>query len=147
MNFVKEQPITFERIKFSHIISESLDSIKIPYDVKLILPKKDISILCDKRQFAVVLNNLILNGIQAIDGKGLIAIEIRENNDEVILEIEDSGKGIPKEFLSKIFEPLFTTKMRCTGLGLASVKSIINSHKGSISVTSSPTTFKIILPK
>ena len=147
LDFIKDRPITFEKTKFSHIVSESLESIKIPHDVNLVLPKKDISVLCDKRQFAIVLNNLILNAIQAMDGKGLIAIGTRENDHEFILEIEDSGKGISKENMNKIFEPLFTTKMQGTGLGLASVKSIIGAHRGTISVTSPPTAFKIILPK
>jgi len=67
--------------------------------------------------------------------------------DKIIIEIEDSGKGIPKKDLSKIFQPLYTTKQHGTGLGLVSVKSIIQAHGGSISVKSPPTIFKIELPK
>ena len=59
----------------------------------------------------------------------------------------DSGHGIPEDVLPKIFEPLFTTKQVGTGLGLASCKSIIEKHGGSISVRNNPTTFSIILPK
>lgn len=55
--------------------------------------------------------------------------------------------GITDELLYKIFDPLFTTKQQGTGLGLASVKSIVDSHGGIISVTSPPTIFTIILPK
>jgi len=70
-----------------------------------------------------------------------------KKKDSVIIEIEDSGSGIPKEGIDDVFEPLFTTKQQGTGLGLASVRSIINAHGGTISVTSPPTIFKIILPK
>ena len=147
LDFVRESPIIFEETKFSKVLFESLDSIKIPDNIKLVLPKNDVDMHCDLRQFAIVLNNLILNGIQAISGKGLIVIDVNENNDEIIVEIEDSGKGIPKKDLHHIFNPLFTTKKQGTGLGLVHVKSIVQAHGGTIFVTSRPTIFRITLPK
>jgi signal transduction histidine kinase len=59
----------------------------------------------------------------------------------------DSGRGISDENLPKVFEPLFTTKQKGTGLGLASCKNIVEQHEGEISVTNNPTTFIIVLPK
>jgi len=112
-----------------------------------IVPENDIDITCDQRQLSIVLNNLILNGIQSIENNGVIKISIDEDIDEIIIQVEDSGIGIPTDRLGKIFEPLFTTKQRGTGLGLASVKAIIESHGGIISVTSPPTIFTITLPK
>ena len=82
-----------------------------------------------------------------MDDKGEIQIRISEQNDNVIIEVQDSGKGISKENIEKIFEPLFTTKQKGTGLGLSSVVAIIDSHHGKISVTSPPTIFTITLPK
>ena len=131
----------------SEIITESMDSIVIPDSIKMVLPKNDVELLCDKRQFSAAMNNLILNGIQAIDGAGTIGITVEENNDGIVIQVKDSGKGIPKEDMDKIFDPLFTTKMQGTGLGLVSVKSIIEKHGGIISVTSLPTIFTITLPK
>ena len=61
--------------------------------------------------------------------------------------IQDSGPGIPEDIISKIYDPLFTTKIEGTGLGLASCKSIVESHNGALSVSNNPTTFKIKLPK
>jgi len=113
----------------------------------LILPKNDVEFFADGRLFSRVLNNLILNGIQTIDVKGVVEIMCEENNDAIVIQVKDSGRGIPKENLDKIFEPLFTTKQQGTGLGLASVQSIIESHGGIISVTSPPTVFTITLPK
>ena len=147
LDFVRESPIVFEETKFSKVLFESLDSIKIQDDIKLVLPKNDVDMYCDLRQFAIVLNNLILNRIQAISGKGLIVIDVNEKNDEIIVEIEDSGKGILKKDLSHIFNPLFTTKKQGTGLGLVRVKSIVQAHGGTIFVTSRPTIFRITLPK
>jgi len=147
LEFVKERPMEITKSKFSEVIKESLDSITIPENIKLILPKNEVSLLCDKNQFAIAVNNLILNSIQAIDETGTIEISIDENDDQIIIQIIDSGMGIPKEKIDKIFEPLYTTKQQGTGLGLTSVKTIIKSHGGIISVTSPPTIFTITLTK
>jgi len=147
LDFVRERPIILNNHFISEIISESLDSIPIPETIKLILPKNNVEIYCDEKQFSIIFNNLILNGIQAIANSGTIEITVEENNDKIIIQIKDSGKGIPKQNLNSIFEPLFTTKQQGTGLGLASVKSIVESHGGIISVTSPPTIFTITLPK
>ncbi len=147
LDFVKGLPSEMNHEKMSDIIVESMDSLNIPNNIKLILPKNDVQLLCDKKQFAAALNNLIFNSIQAINDAGTIEVTVEENGDGVIIQIKDSGEGIPKENINKIFEPLFTTKQQGTGLGLASVKSTIESHGGIISVTSPPTIFTITLPR
>jgi len=147
LNFVKESPLTFTETKTSKVILESLDSLVIPSRIKLILPENDVKLVCDKKQLVIALNNLVLNGIQAIVDSGTIEITVEENNDEVVIQIKDSGEPIPKENLDRIFEPLFTTKQQGIGLGLVSVKSIIKAHGGTISVTSPPVIFTITLPK
>ena len=147
LDFVKEQPKTMSKAKISEIILESKDSIIIPNDIRLILPENEIEIFCDKKQLAVAMNNLILNAIQTMDGKGTIEITCTENDSESIIQIKDSGDGISKKDLAHIFEPLFTTKLTGTGLGLPSVKSIVESHGGSITVRSPPTIFTITIPK
>jgi len=147
LHFVQERPLTLSKTSISKVIEMGLDSIIIPTHVKLILPKNNIELVCDQEKFSVLLYNLVLNGIQAIVGSGTIEISVEENNDRIVIQVEDSGKGIPKEELDAIFEPLFTTKQQGTGLGLSSVKSIIKAHGGTISVTSPPTIFRIELPK
>ena len=74
-------------------------------------------------------------------------MRLTDTGDSLKFEVEDTGKGIAESVMSKIFEPLFTTKNNGTGLGLAICKTIIEQHGGSISVKSNPTTFTIILPK
>lgn len=147
LDYVKEKPLHLREIYFSEILKDTLDSFKIPIGIKLIEPKHDVIINCDGRQLVIVFSNLILNAIHALNGKGLIVIGLEEKNDEIIIEIEDSGTGISKKDLHHVFEPMFTTKQHGTGLGLVSVKSIISSHGGTISVTSPPTIFRISLPK
>ena len=91
---------------------------------------------------------MISNAIEAIgQNTGTVTIRLDENPQDVSIEIEYSGPGIPKDVLPNIFEPLFTTKQEGTGLGLVSCKSIVESHKGKISVTNDPTRFSVTIPK
>jgi len=93
------------------------------------------------------MSNLVKNASQAIEGNGKISIRIIDKKDNVFIEIEDSGSGIPESVLPKIFEPLFTTKQSGTGLGLASCNSIVERHGGALTVRNNPTVFTIRLPK
>jgi len=147
LDFVLEKPLTLKKINMSKIIDECLGSIVIPSHVELILPKSNIEVVCDEVKLSTALYNIILNSIQSISDSGTIEISTNETNNEIIIQIQDSGEGISKEEIDNIFDPLFTTKQNGTGLGLASVKSIIKSHGGTISVTSPPTIFTITLPK
>jgi len=147
LDFVKGIQAVVNRENFSEILDEAIDSLNIPNYIKLILPKNDFELLCDKKQLAIALNNLILNSIQAMAGPGTIEITIEENSDGSVIKVMDSGDGIPEDHLDDIFEPLFTTKQQGTGLGLASVKAIVDAHGGKISVTSPPVIFTITLPR
>lgn len=147
LDYVKTSNLRLKNTKFSKIIRDSLDSLIIPKQIKIIVPKNDIELLCDEKQLSRALNNLILNGIQAIDeNTGTIEISIEKNN-SIIIQVKDSGYGIPDTNIESIFDPLFTTKEGGTGLGLSIVKTIVNNHGGTISVTSPPTVFKITLPE
>ena len=95
----------------------------------------------------VVLMNMISNSIDAVDKNGKIHIDISTNGHEDIIEIQDDGEGIPAENLEKIFDSLFTTKASGTGLGLAYCKTVIEQHGGSISVSTNPTKFTMIIPQ
>ena len=111
------------------------------------MSESDVKISVDKIQMETVFSNMINNSIQAISESGEIEIKISENFDNVEIQIIDSGIGIPDDKLSKIFEPLFTTKQSGTGLGLSSCMSIIKNHGGTINVKNNPTTFTITLLK
>jgi two-component system sensor histidine kinase HydH len=94
----------------------------------------------------IVLINLLVNAIQAIGVDGKITIRAFDHPDKKIIWVEDTGPGIPEEYLTKIFEPLFTTKQQGTGLGLSSCLNIINQHGGTITAKNNPTTFIITIP-
>lgn len=100
--------------------------------------------------FDWVIENLLKNALDAMDGKGLITIKIKQESGHVVIDIRDSGKGIQKQNISKVFKPGFTTKKRGWGLGLSLCKRIIEQyHKGQLYVRSTEvgkgTTFRIIL--
>ena len=147
LDYVKNRPREFVKTTTTKVILDAINSLSIPDTVKVRISQNELDINCDVRLLSVVISNLMLNSIQAMNKEGIILIRVRENSYSVIFEIEDSGPGIPKKYLSRIFEPLFTTKQTGTGLGLVSVKTIVDAHGGKISVTNSPTKFKITIPK
>ncbi len=115
----------------------------------------------DESQLNQVLNNLLLNAGQAMPAGGEVTVRaanetlLQDNprqlppGDYIWISVEDRGCGIPQENLARIFDPYFTTKPKGSGLGLASVYSIVKRHDGAIDVSSSPvagTTFTIHLP-
>ncbi len=102
--------------------------------------------------FSWVIENLSKNAIDAMDNSGKINISVKEKDENVIVDLTDTGKGIPKSQHKTIFQPGYSTKKRGWGLGLSLAKRIIeNYHKGKIFIKSSEvnkgTTFRIILKK
>ena len=101
--------------------------------------------------FSWVLENLIRNSLDAMDGKGTIKAEVKKHNNNISIDLSDTGKGIPNNKFKSVFAPGYSTKQRGWGLGLSLAKRIIeNYHKGKIFVKSSKvdegTTFTISLP-
>lgn len=125
---------------------------KIKHDVEVI-KEFDNSlplIQCYPDELNQVWTNLIHNALQAMEYDGSLTIEATQSDADIKVSITDSGKGIPPEIMSKIFQPFFTTKAagEGSGLGLDIVKKIIEKHDGKIKVTSVPgkTTFTVYLP-
>jgi len=147
LGYVRNSPLNLEKVSLYDSIQSSLKKINIPSDIQIEIPKNDVSIDCDIVKLDAVFINLIVNSIQELNQGGKIEIKISEKDNFAIIQFTDSGKGIPDEDLPKIFEPLFTTKQKGTGLGLASCKNIVEQHQGEITVTNNPTTFTITLPK
>lgn len=102
--------------------------------------------------FDWVIENLLKNGLDAMEGKGNITINIKNETTKVIVDVTDTGKGISKSNISKVFKPGFTTKKRGWGLGLTLCKRIMEQyHKGELFVKHSDirrgTTFRLVLNK
>ena len=103
----------------------------------------------DSNKLKHVLFNIIRNAIEAMRYSGTLSINTLNRKDNFMIEVADTGCGIKKNDLKKIFQPFFSTKPKGTGLGLAVTESIIAEHNGNISAKSAinkGTTFTISLP-
>lgn len=112
----------------------------------------NIPVMISPPLFDWVIENLLKNALDAMEGKGKIDIRVRDEAAQILIDVKDTGKGISKKNISNVFRPGFTTKKRGWGLGLTLTKRIVEQyHRGQIFVKSSEvgkgTTFRIILKK
>jgi signal transduction histidine kinase len=152
-NFAKMPKSQFEKVDLVRIVRSVVDTFSAEEHVTINaeIVVDHAYIMADKELMLRVFNNLIKNAIQAIPmhNAGIIEIQLKEEDKKVVIAVRDNGTGISEEMKDKIFVPNFTTKSTGTGLGLAMVKQIIESHDGQISFESEPgnTVFTIRLPK
>ena len=147
LDFVKKTDLVLQRTTLFGILESVINGMVIPQDVRISKPEKDIVLNCESRKLEAVFSNLIMNSIQAVNDRGEIKIRALDLGNSIKLEFEDSGPGIPSNVISRLFEPLFTTKLTGTGLGLSICRNIVEQHGGTNTVKSPPTVFTIILPK
>ena len=147
LEFVKIHTLRTSRNSLLETIGLSIAKIKNQEQLSIIIPEKDVEFVYDTDKLEVVFDNILSNAIDALQGQGKITFRINDFETEVTIEIKDSGNGASDDILPKIFEPLFTTKQKGTGLGLASCKSIIEQHGGTIYAKNKPSAIIIKLPK
>ncbi len=102
------------------------------------LHKEPLICLIDAGMLKQAVLNLLINAQQAIGGEGEVMVQTAGDGQYAQIQISDTGKGIPAERLSHLFEPYQSSRPDGTGLGLATVKKIIDAHKGTITVVSEP---------
>ena len=148
LNYVRTTPMILKSHSINQTLQEAIDTLDIPQNISINIPKNDITIKFDHEKILIVFINIILNAIQSIgDKNGIITITTSETSSDITLEFENSGPNISSNDLKHIFDTLFTTKLEGTGLGLSSCKNIIEQHNGEIYATSDPVTFSIKLPR
>jgi len=118
----------------------------------LLFPAQPVLVSLNEPLFGWVIENLTKNAVDAMNGEGRITFRLTEKSKHVLLDVSDSGKGVPKSKSGKLFSPGYTTKERGWGLGLTLVKRIVEvNHKGKIFLYSSEldkgATFRIVLRK
>jgi PAS domain S-box-containing protein len=156
LNFSKPVTLTREPLNINEILEEVIEKVKFITVNKDIIFKKSFKnklpeISADKDLIRDVFLNIVTNSVQSLSSNGTIAIKTSQNEKYVEIEISDTGIGISKENLEKIFKPFFSTKGygKGTGLGLSFAERVIKEHKGKIEVTSKlfkGTTFRLFLP-
>ncbi len=152
--FARLDATEYQKADLHQGIEDTLTLLIVNPEWKLEI-EKDFSplpeIYCNPGQLNQVFLNILTNAIEATDRQGLIRIKTRRENENVVIQIADNGRGIPGENLDKIFDPGYTTKGRGvgTGLGLSICYRIISEHGGSIDVDSEKgkgSTFTIRIP-
>ena len=147
---------TLENTNIYKVIDETITYLKRRVSSKVkftitCIPNYDLEANINKPLFEWVIENLCKNAVDAMSGEGHINIRILQANEgHIVIDVSDTGKGLPKSKVQKIFQPGYTTKKRGWGLGLTLVKRIIeNYHQGKIFVKNSDlnqgTTFRISL--
>jgi PAS domain S-box-containing protein len=141
-----------QEANLSELIEGTISTINIPKRIELTTEIKDNSkaIKTDVAYLRRILTNLITNAVQAMPNEGELTIKANKKIDKIVISVQDTGVGIPEEVKTKMFTPLFTTKSKGQGLGLAVVKRLVESLKGEITFESQPnkgTKFKVELPQ
>jgi len=141
LNFAKPSAVDFIKTDINQIIRKGLrlfesrlSQSKIEVLPQLYSP--NVFVDCDPIKMEEVFSNIFLNSVDAMESGGKLSVKTELQDERVLIEIRDTGKGIPAQNLEKIYTPFFTTKANGTGLGLSIVHRIIEEHKGIIKITS-----------
>jgi signal transduction histidine kinase len=152
LDFARSRPPQRQKVDINEILREVLSSVNTPGNIQVVNQAAESLplIMADPGQLGQVFGNFILNTVQAMPQGGQLIIK-SETQDPgwAAVSIADTGVGIPEENIEKIFEPLFTTKAKGIGLGMAISKTFVEGHGGSIDVQSEigkGSTFTIKLP-
>lgn len=151
----------FKKIDITEVTRQCILSFLKDFEAKEIapvieIPEKEVYITADEKSISRILQNIINNSLKYGSSGKVIGISLKENKDNVTIEIWDKGKGIKEEDLPYIFERLYTgeksrnSHLKGSGIGLTIVKKLVEKHNGKVEVESLPyekTTFKITLFK
>ncbi|MHA1613604.1 MAG: PAS domain S-box protein [Candidatus Thorarchaeota archaeon] len=152
LSYTRPRPATRRKVDINAVIAAALSNVTIPEKVEVVskLDEGISTILANPGQLQQVFVNLMLNAFQAMPKGGRLVLKSWSSGPDMVeVSIADTGVGISQENVSKIFNPLFTTKAKGIGLGLAIVKTLIDGHDGTIDVQSEPdkgTTFTVRIP-
>ena len=152
LGFARPKLPLLQKVDINNLIQEVVSGTTVPENIEIVkdLNKTLPTVLADPSQLTIVFGNIISNATQAITEGGRISIKTSIPNPEIIaIAIQDTGIGISQENIGKLFEPLFTTKAKGIGLGLAISKLIVESHGGIIKAQSEEgkgSTFSIEIP-
>jgi signal transduction histidine kinase len=149
-NFARLPVPNLRPFAIGHCVAEAIDLCELPAGivVERSFPATPLNALADPDQVRIVFANLIRNAREAMGQQGQLTLVGRADSDSVEVDVTDTGAGIPVDSLHRIMEPLFSTKARGLGLGLAIARAILDKNRGSLRVASAPgsgTTFTVRL--
>ena len=129
-DFVKPLNPKVEEVDLRRLVEDAFMSINISENIKVLIAIEENlpQLVVDGYFIKRVLINLITNAIQAMPDGGTLTIKAIHENETACISVEDTGSGIPEEYRNKIFKPLFTTKSKGQGFGLAVCKRLVEAH-------------------
>jgi len=150
LEYSKELQLELTKTTPKSIMREALSQVKFPNDIQILdSTQSQPKIKADAEKMKRAFINIIKNAIDAMPKGGKLTITSKESDGNLEIAFTDTGKGMSKDILEKIWTPLFTTKAKGMGLGLPICKRIIEAHGGYISVESTVgkgTTFTVTVP-
>jgi PAS domain S-box-containing protein len=140
-----------EEIDTKQLINGTLITVQVPstIEVSVTIEHDCCTMIADPTMMKRILANLITNALQAMPDGGKLTIAAFKKEDQVRLSVQDTGQGIPDENRAKIFQPLFSTKAKGQGFGLAVVKRLVEAHNGTITFVTEVgkgTSFTVAIP-
>lgn len=154
VDFTRPRDLHLEETDFRSLLEDvaqlaAPDAEQHGVRIDLHLPEHPLPVRVDSDLMKQAILNVVINGVQAMTGGGVLTISARRENGTLLAEVQDQGPGIPKEMHDKVFELYFTTKKEGSGIGLAQTYQILQWHYGSVDFESaemSGTTFRFQIP-
>jgi PAS domain S-box-containing protein len=153
LTFGQSQPMVVAEVDLNEVVRQTLNLLRASFPAKIQITTQfnegELLVLGGRSQLQQVVLNLCLNAREAMEKGGRLFVQTRRQDNEILLQVSDTGEGMSEEIREKIFDPFFSTKSQGTGLGLAVVQQIVQQHHGKISVRSQlgqGATFEIRFP-
>ena len=141
MLFARPRAPRLAAVDVKALLSEAADMLRrdaVASGVQVRIEADDVSVQADAELLRATVLNLLINAAQAMGSNGVIVMSARRRGDEAVIDVRDTGPGIPESLREQIFEPFFTTKARGGGLGLPIARRTAELHGGSLTVAASP---------
>jgi signal transduction histidine kinase len=149
LELARRRPLKRRRIEARQLVTDAVARAALPAGVPVSVGvAPGLTIDADPEQLERVLTNLLVNAAQAMNGAGQVWIDAERDAGATVLRVRDDGPGVPADVGDRVFEALFTTKAKGSGLGLALCRRIVEAHGGTIALAPSPrgALFRIAIP-
>ncbi|HVZ72903.1 MAG TPA: protoglobin domain-containing protein [Polyangia bacterium] len=149
LELARSKPLKRRVVDAREFVERAVPAANVPADVKVeITAPPGIPLDADPDQLARVVTNLVINASQAMGGRGHVWIDARREREETVIVVRDDGPGVPSDVRARIFEALFTTKAKGSGLGLALCRRIAEAHGGRVTLDPSDrgAAFRVTIP-
>ncbi|HVU52348.1 MAG TPA: protoglobin domain-containing protein [Polyangia bacterium] len=149
LELARSRPLTRRPVAADALVAHAIAASSLAAGVEVqVSGAAGVTLDADLDQMSRVLSNLLVNAGQAMNGKGRVSIDVRREGGRAVIRVRDDGPGVPADLRARVFEALFTTKAKGTGLGLALCRRIVDAHGGALTLepSGSGAVFQIVIP-